>query len=104
MTHRILLGYDGSNESQNAFTFALELARKFDADLHVVAVVQPPDFGGDVETQAFVESSRQYLDRALRALKAKLANETVKTQLEIAFGHAADQIVSQAEKTGAITL
>jgi nucleotide-binding universal stress UspA family protein len=101
MIHRILLGYDGSSDAQNAFAFALELARKFAAELHVVAVVQPPDFGGDVETEAVVESQRQHFDRALRALRTKLASETIKTHVEVIFGHAADRIVFYAEKIGA---
>lgn len=101
MIHRILLGFDGSADAQNALEFALELARKFGAELHVVAVVQPPDVGGDVETEAVVENARRYFDDLLRALRQKLVREKIKTHFEVVLGHAGDCIVTQAEKIGA---
>jgi nucleotide-binding universal stress UspA family protein len=38
MIRRILLAYDGSEPAANAFRFSADLARKYGAELHVLAV------------------------------------------------------------------
>ncbi|MGO9039796.1 MAG: universal stress protein [Steroidobacteraceae bacterium] len=40
MTRHILIGYDGSDASAHALTFATELARAFDSSLEVLALVR----------------------------------------------------------------
>jgi len=44
MIHKILLAYDGSESAKHAFDFSVDMAKRYDAALHVLAVVQPPDF------------------------------------------------------------
>src|SRR5208337_4770651 len=60
MIREILVGYDGSEASGHALTFAAGLARAFGSSLHVLAVVRPPEFGGMVETEAVIEQSRKH--------------------------------------------
>ena len=100
MIQKILLGFDGSASANDAFSFAVDLARKYDAEMHVLAVARPPEFGDDVETQAVIENSRRHYDKVLGPIKAKLAHEKFKTQFHIAVGHPAEQIVRYAEGHG----
>jgi nucleotide-binding universal stress UspA family protein len=51
MIRNILLGYDGSESANKALEFAVNLARTFNAQLHVLAVARPPEFGDEVETR-----------------------------------------------------
>jgi nucleotide-binding universal stress UspA family protein len=98
MIHRILLGYDGSEAADTAFAFALEFARKFDAELHVIAVVRPPEFGDEVETRAVIENSRRHYENVLGALRERLAKQPVAVRSSLVVGHPAEQMVRYAEE------
>ena len=100
MIARILLGYDGSVSSDSALDFATALARSFGAELHVLAVARPPEVGDDVETLAVVENARSRYDKLLHKVRAKLASESLKTELHVVVGHAAEQLVRYAESHG----
>jgi nucleotide-binding universal stress UspA family protein len=98
MIHRILLGYDGSEAADTAFAFALELARKFDAELHVIAIVRPPEFGDEVETRAVIENSRRHYEKVLGTLSERLAKQPVAYRSSLVVGHPAEQMVRYAEE------
>ncbi|MEX0733213.1 MAG: universal stress protein, partial [Steroidobacteraceae bacterium] len=100
MTQRILLGYEGSDSANDALEFAVILARAFGAELHVLAVVRPPELGDDVETSAVIENSRRRYEKLLRDIRARLAQESFKTHFQVAVGHPAEQIVRYAEGHG----
>jgi nucleotide-binding universal stress UspA family protein len=100
MIRTILLGYDGSESSGQAFEFALDLARKYGAELHIVAVARPPEFAEEVEAEAVIENSRQHYDKILGKLRSALAKESVKSQMHVVVGHPAEQIVRYAERHG----
>ncbi len=98
MIKRILLAYDGSEPAKKALDTALDLARKYEAELHVLTVAQPPDFGEDVETEAIIENSRNYHQRILAPVKHLVATSGVKAQFEVAVGHPAEQIIYHADR------
>jgi nucleotide-binding universal stress UspA family protein len=100
MIRRILLGYDGSEASGRAFEFALDLARKYAAELHIVAVARPPEFAEEVEAEAALENARRRYDRILGALRPRLAQESIASQLHVVVGHPAEQLVRYAEGHG----
>ena len=100
MIRRILLGYDGSDISGDAFAFALDLSRKYEAELHVIAVARPPEFAEDVEAEAMIEYSRGQYDRMLGALRHRVVGESIKSQMHVVVGHPAEQIIRYAEGHG----
>ncbi|MCU4742077.1 universal stress protein [Halobacteria archaeon AArc-m2/3/4] len=55
MYTRILLPTDGSETTDRALEHALDLATQYDAELHVLYVVDATVFANDVETGAIVE-------------------------------------------------
>ena len=94
----ILVAYDGSAAAAKAYSLALELAGKFGADVRVLAVARPPEFGSEVETEAVVENSKQHCHQILKPLQAAARSEkTVAIHFEVAVGHPAEQIVRHAE-------
>jgi nucleotide-binding universal stress UspA family protein len=95
-----LLGYDGSESANQAFLFAVDLARKYGADLHVLAVARPPELGNEVETEAVIENSRQHYNGLLASLRDRIAHEAVNAHFQIEVGHPAEQIVRYAEAHG----
>jgi nucleotide-binding universal stress UspA family protein len=100
MIRKILLGYDGSKSAEDALAFALDLARRYDAELHLVAVARPPEFAEDVEAEAVIENSRRHYDRILSGPRTRLAGESIKTQVHVVVGHPAEQLVRYAEGHG----
>ncbi len=97
MTQNILLGYDGSPSSVDALGFAVNLTRAFGAQLYVVAVARPPEFGNDVETSAVIENSRRHYEGVIRDARTRLAKESFKTHFQVCVGHPAEQLVRYAE-------
>lgn len=98
MIKKILLAYDGSEPGKKAFDAALDLAQKYEAELFVLTVAQPPDFGEDVETEAIIENSRNYHRRLLAELKHLVAEAGVHAHFEVAVGHAAEQIIYHGDR------
>ena len=101
MIRSILVAYDGSDPAGKAFTFALDLAKKYQASLVVLAVSKPPDFAEDVETEAILENSKNHYRDLLSNLKPKAQAEGVNADFEVAVGHPAEQIIHHAEKINA---
>ena len=101
MLHKILVGYDGSAASHNAFEFALDLAKKYGAELHLLAVTHPPEFGGEEETEAVIENSHRHHFEMLQNLKSGLKGiDSLQLHTEVTIGHPAEQLVIYAEKHG----
>jgi nucleotide-binding universal stress UspA family protein len=98
MIKKILLAYDGSESAKKALNAALDLARKYEAELYVLTVAQPPDFGEDVETEAIIENSRSYHQRILAPVKHLVAASGIKARFEVAVGHPAEQIIYHADR------
>ena len=89
----ILIAYDGSDSARRAFDQAVDLAKRYAAQLTVLAVSRPPEFGSEVETEAVMENSLQHYRDLLEPLKA-LAPEA---RFEVAIGHPAVKITTYAE-------
>jgi len=98
MISRILVGHDDTAGASAAFAFAIDLARHYDAELHVLSVARPPKFGEEVETEAFVEQATGRIDASLAELRA--AARGVDVRFDVATGHPADQLVLYAEQHG----
>ena len=95
MIRKLLIAYDGSDSAKAAFDLALDLAEKYGAELHVLAVARPPEFGAEVETEAAIENSRRYYTHLLQPLKSQVAGLTA--HFEVMVGHPAESIVLYAE-------
>jgi nucleotide-binding universal stress UspA family protein len=98
MFQRILVAVDGSDSARKAYDVALDLARKYSSTLAVLAVVRPPEFAEDVETEAILEHSRGYYQGVLDRLRAESDTEGLVTRYEVAIGHPAEKVLACAEK------
>lgn len=97
MIRKILLGYDGSPSAEHAMRFAVDLAQKYGAELHVLAVARPPEFGDEVETEAAVESAQRHNDKVLGKARMQLGQASLTMHFHAAIGHPAEQLVRYAE-------
>jgi nucleotide-binding universal stress UspA family protein len=98
MISRVLLGYDGSLAAIDACNFAVDLARRYRAELHILSVARPPEFGTEVETEELIEQGERHCARLLKPLQARLGEGDPKTTFEIVVGHPAEQILLCAER------
>ncbi|MCA1978990.1 MAG: universal stress protein [Thiobacillus sp.] len=95
MIRKLLVAYDGSPASRAAFDFACDLADRYDADMHVLAVARPPEFGEEVETGAVIRNSTRHYQSLLDELRAQAGGRTI--HCEVRVGHPAEVIVLYAE-------
>lgn len=98
MSYRILCAYDGSATADKAFDFAVTLARHFEGELYVLAVVQPPEPAEDIETEALLESGQERFSKNFERLRAHVSAAGIKGNFEISVGHPAQQILYHAEQ------
>jgi len=98
MIQKLLIAYDGSDSAKAAFNLAIDLAEKFGAELHVLAVARPPEFGSEVETEAVLENSRRHYTHLLQPLRSQVAGLTA--HFEVMVGHPAESVVLYAEDHG----
>lgn len=95
---RILIAYDGSNAADKAFALGLDLASKYEAEIHVLSVARPPDYGSEVETEAIIEQGKQHCHQLLKPLQASVKQRhDLSIHFDVRVGHPAEQIVRYAE-------
>jgi len=98
MFRSVLVAFDGSAQARKAYLTALDIAQKYQAEVHVLAVARAPDFAVEVETRAEIERARDHLNRRFAFLQSETAHVPLRPHFRIAVGHPAEQIVRAAEE------
>jgi nucleotide-binding universal stress UspA family protein len=96
---RILVGIDGSSNSNRAVSFAAEMASKYQASVTLLFVVAPSDhdmLAG--KSTSMDEEKRGFVEQRLEKAESILAGAGVKHDQEIEFGHAAEKILTVSER------
>jgi nucleotide-binding universal stress UspA family protein len=94
---KILLAYDGTKPSDLAFERALEVAKRFHAPIHIVAVA----WSAEVETHVSLDKARVQCWEYLKPLRDRGAAAQVDLELEVVEGNPSEQIVAVADRFGA---
>jgi len=100
MIRKMLVPYNCEEQADAAFNFALDLAKVYGSELHVLSVIQLPEPPTEVETEAVLESSTSYYEDYFKELKKRAEDMGVKIATKVVTGHAEDQILHEAEKGG----
>jgi nucleotide-binding universal stress UspA family protein len=99
MLNKILVAFDGSEQSYKAFDFALEMSRLCTGaspEITVVSVAQPPEPADIVEVDAIIDSATQHYEELFKGLRDKARGKNLEIKTEVVVGHPADQIVKYA--------
>ena len=97
----ILAGYDGSPSARYAVAFAVDLAKRFDARLHVLVVARAPDWGAiELERKEMVDYELRHANEVLDDIKAKLTSSNDHAEFDLVIGQPAKEIVLYAEQHG----
>lgn len=101
MIKHILIAYDGSEQAEKAYSFALDLAQRYQSRLTVLAVATLPEFPEGMETVAILDEAQKYYKDLFISLekKAKAFPDT-EIKFKINVGHPAENIISEAEQSG----
>jgi nucleotide-binding universal stress UspA family protein len=97
MLKHSLVGYDGSESSQQAFRFAMELARACDGRVRVVSVLQVAE-GGDTCALMMTDNGAQRAQDLLDELKTLEADAGERVDIEVTHGSPGDVLLSQVQQ------
>lgn len=97
MIRKILAAYDGSESADKAYAYALDMAKKYEAELLVLSVARPPEPPEDVETEAMLESAEEHYEEQFASMKRRAAAEGIRAKFKVAVGHPAEQIIYYAD-------
>jgi nucleotide-binding universal stress UspA family protein len=100
--HRLLVCFDGSEESKQAAELALELGKRLTAELTVFSVFPDISHLETIEARAAAErAARDRLTTNLAPTKLRAVAEGVKlTEASVSGGDPADQIAAYADEHG----
>lgn len=109
MTKKILVPTDGSERSEKAADFAIDLAKGIGAHLVFVSVVDDyaPAFSYDLESGVsidindIIEKRDKYIREVVDDLVGKAAAAGVEAEGKIAEGHAWEEILAEVKRSGA---
>jgi nucleotide-binding universal stress UspA family protein len=96
---RILVGYDGSQESEKAFQVGLSIAATLDSRLEILAVIRPGEPAASVCPHDGLERSRKHYELALRRIVEAANGHAGNVETSIVVGHPAEEIIKRAEQS-----
>ncbi|GAB5047196.1 universal stress protein [Thermodesulfovibrio sp. TK110] len=103
MLKKILVAFDGSQESYKAFDFALKLSKECPAEqrqITILSVAQPPEPADIIEVKAVIDSATEYYKKEFEKIFLIAKEYDIEINTEIVAGHPADQIVRYASENG----
>jgi nucleotide-binding universal stress UspA family protein len=94
---RILIGFDGSSQSEKAMEIGLSLAQSLDSKVLLFAVARPPEPATMVELSAMLDDAREHFEEKFKKVERRAKDLEVDLETDIAVGHPVEQIVHRAE-------
>ncbi len=96
---KILVAYDGSQESEKAFQVGLSIANTLDSRLEILAVIQPGEPVTNPGVPADFEHAQKYYASSLRKLVDDVNDHGGNVETSIVVGHPANEIVKRAAQS-----
>jgi nucleotide-binding universal stress UspA family protein len=97
--HRILVGYDGSEQAARALDFAIDLATLTeDSEIHLAYVVQKPGGIPDPVPDEVIDSLRKTGEEELMSAEKLVKREFVKTVIHIESGNPGERLLQLADQ------
>lgn len=102
MFRRILIPYDGSENSRRALDVAIDLTRQYEAAISAVAVVSLPEFAASVdEVDQVREQGRKFYEESLRQAQEAALEAGLSLKTDTVYGHRSEAILEYAKKSRA---
>ena len=97
---KLLVGYDGSPQSEKAVDIGFSLAECLDATVLVFAVARPPEPSTSVELEAVLDDAKEHFEEGFKKILQKARSNNIEVKTDMAVGHPAEQIIHRAEVEG----
>ena len=98
---KILHGLDGSEGSFKALEHALELARRFGAELHTISVEEVPHYPGAIgEVVESQEAANGTYGRAIQRARQMAQDQGIELRCHVFVGHEIKTIVEFVKERG----
>ncbi len=100
MLNKILVAFDGSEQSYRAFDFALEMSRLCGGppEITVLSVAQPPEPAGMIKVESLFDSAAKLYEHLFKGLRDKAGKKNLEIKSEVVIGHPAHEIIKYAAK------
>lgn len=98
---KILVPVDGSENSNKAINYAIDIAKKYSGTIHLIHVVRSAATLTVAPAEVFLDITQQLIESGKGILKesqAKIKESGIEVSTEILQGHPGSQIVQFAEK------
>jgi nucleotide-binding universal stress UspA family protein len=98
MLNKLLVAFDGSEQSYRAFDFALEMSRLCGSspDITVISVAQPPEPAGLDSSDYHLENANKLYEHLFKGLRDKAGKVNLEINTTIIVGHPAHEIINYA--------
>lgn len=96
MFSKILVPFDTSMASEEAYALAVELAEKYRAALFVLMIARPPEPMIGAQAAVDVHAVREHYKERFSALARRAGVKDVKVHFDVRTGQPAEQIVDAA--------
>jgi nucleotide-binding universal stress UspA family protein len=104
MTGKMLVGFDASEESHEAFNLAIKMATSYKLpvppEIHVLSVVQRPQGLNLVDTDSLIEEATRDFKKQLKALEEKGKAFNLGISTDVAVGCPSRMIAKAAREKG----
>jgi len=97
---KLLVGFDGSKESEKALDAAFSLAKSMDSSVFILSVARPPEPATSVEVQAVLDNAKEQFEENFNRIREKASEYNIDLQTATAVGHPAEQIIRRAQEDG----
>ena len=97
---KLLVGYDGSPQSEKAVDIGFSLAECLDATVLVFAVARPPEPSTSVELEAVLDDAKEHFEEGFKKILEKARSNNIEVKTDMAVGHPAEQLIHRAEADG----
>jgi nucleotide-binding universal stress UspA family protein len=95
---RILVGIDGSSNSNRAATFAADLAKRYEAKATILFVVSPSDHDMLAGKSTYIDEEKGFGEQRMEKAKMAFKDAGVAFDTDIEFGNAAEKILMVSER------
>ena len=82
---KLLVGYDGSPQSERAVDIALSLAECLDATVLIFAVARPPEPSTSVELEAVVDNAKEHFEEGFKKIMERARGRDLNVKTDMAL-------------------
>lgn len=102
MFRKILVAHDGSEGAQKAFATALDLAARYDAELHMISVIEVHSHFASTmgEVMEEKEEDDKFYAQVKQQATGMAADRRVAFQAKVVAGHEVETIIRHAREGG----